>query len=641
MEQIGRDADRAAELALSEVELHELYKKTYYGRFMILMGWDVKPLFVPRDFSLAAKNYRDQRVYDLNNYERFFVGLNDPQSCIIASFWSNCMMAVIFLNLIIGIMMTIGIYRNIMPATCDYPVCNNDPIICPGQMICEPIEAAELTYIDTICVIIFTIEYGMRMIYVWFIRPVNVRLVGIVPKGWDAKEKNRARLQERDALKDPKVSRWYPPFAYATMGKNIIDILAVLPFYISLGGSGVSLSFIRVLRLLRILRAFKIRGGGVAKVMVRSLKNSLEPLLLLLASSALIVLIYGSVIFNLEHGTYQWRCDWGSGFDNSVEGPCRGGYLRTNTVDSAIEVSPFHSTLSGMYWAIITITTVGYGDFYPTSSEGRCMAVLCAFTGLILLAMPISILGNNFSIEYRSYKKALLEEREFQVAKAQKMREAAKEAAERNRFHAAFGSGARAPFAAEDEDKGKDAKVSKEGFAEKIIIYRASHMQEASNFFECLDFKFDDASLPELLPAADAHVKKRGLTGGDSGEDELVHSLYEQTILYENAIMSKAMEEHCDIQDTVLLLSDVLGKLRMSVRENESRGRKLQEVHSGFDHMSTVMKVLQSLQQAQEIGPGGHHHAAVSRSESADRLPRVNNSQSFADNRLPQVHKPT
>lgn len=77
-----------------------------------------------------------------------------------------------------------------------------------------------------------------------------------------------------------------------------------------------------------------------------------------------------------------------------------GVYLRA-ALDGSMAESPFSSALVGMYWAVITMTTVGYGDIYPVSDVGRTLAVTCAFVGVLFMALPISILGANFTVQYQ------------------------------------------------------------------------------------------------------------------------------------------------------------------------------------------------------------------------------------------------
>lgn len=385
------------------------------------LGWSILPFYVPSHFVKKKDLFSTEETHELNFIERLFVCINDSKSSIVGSIIGVLVMSVIFLNLVVGIVITVPEFRNELVTDCPgFEVCSNDSLICPDMIICEPKESSVLRLVDMACVSIFTIDFGARVLLCCFVRPENVRLLGIVPKNWDKEECERMLRAGIDDTPDtyPVYSFWYRPVRYCLLIKNIIDMLSIIPFYIELSGTGVSLSFVRVLRLFRILRALKLQGGGVVRVMIRAMKDSFEPLLLLMASSALIVLIFGSVAYNLEGGEYQYRCDWDSGFDGSTladGGSCHGGYTRPNVADTAIEFTPFHSTLSGMYWACITMTTVGYGDMYPTSVSGRLLAVLCAFCGLVLMAMPISILGNNFSNEYKKYKDTMQAEHEYHI----------------------------------------------------------------------------------------------------------------------------------------------------------------------------------------------------------------------------------
>ena len=68
------------------------------------------------------------------------------------------------------------------------------------------------------------------------------------------------------------------------------------------------------------------------------------------------------------------------------------------------ENSNFDSCFTGMYWALITLTTVGYGDFYPESVLGHVLAGACAVCGVVTLAMPIGVIASSFN-SYYSYHK--------------------------------------------------------------------------------------------------------------------------------------------------------------------------------------------------------------------------------------------
>ena len=104
----------------------------------------------------------------------------------------------------------------------------------------------------------------------------------------------------------------------------------------------------------------------------------------------MIILIFGSIIFDVEMGTYVYNADYPS-----------GAYIHRDTETGDDYKSPYTSTLVGMYWAVITMTTVGYGDIVPVTTEGRLIAVACAFIGVLFMALPISILGANFTVQYQ------------------------------------------------------------------------------------------------------------------------------------------------------------------------------------------------------------------------------------------------
>ena len=432
---VMRSVSRLAN-ACAQVELAKLTKtpseESWLQRVLDLIGWDEMPPFYPypegkislaTDGKETSKNNGGNQKVNLNTAERIFVVLNEPYKSILGTIIGSIIVSVILLNTVVSLVITIPQFRSATITSCPgEEACHNDPVLCPGFTVCEPGEDPTLSKIDTVCVIIFTLDYGLRIILSWFVQAANqVSLLSDVEseeKKLQAKnyriQKRKSRAGKRDVpdTSEDSIVKYSPwrPIQYFFQVNNLIDLLSIVPAYIVLASSnGLSLSFIRALRLLRVIRAFQLGGGGVLHVMIRTLIDSIEPLSLLFGCVSIIILIFGSIAFNLEAGTFRWACDWDSsnGYDNSGSWPdksCRGGYVRPNLADNTLEQSPFHSSFAGMYWSAITMTTVGYGDIYPTTIGGRILATVCALSGLILMALPINILGTNFSNEYSRYK---------------------------------------------------------------------------------------------------------------------------------------------------------------------------------------------------------------------------------------------
>jgi low affinity Fe/Cu permease len=123
---------------------------------------------------------------------------------------------------------------------------------------------------------------------------------------------------------------------------------------------------------------------------------------MLFAFMAIFSILFATLIFNFESGWYD---------------PVRQQYVR---VDGS--TSPFESIPASIWWTIVTMTTVGYGDQVPVTVAGKVVAVITMFCGLVVLSLPITIIGANFDEEYRLLKKAKQDEIE-------RKRQARKEAA--------------------------------------------------------------------------------------------------------------------------------------------------------------------------------------------------------------------
>jgi len=353
-----------------------------------------KPFFVPEHYTWQTEDgdseeTEEKREYLLTPIQRFFVMLQEPSSSILAGWVSNFVLTVILVNVVCNVYMTLPGSRNYPVTTCPVPACSHDPVLCPGTIMCPPTTDPFLVRIDDICVIIFSIEYVSRLSTVW---TVPMRLAGLVNPQWDEEEQFCARHEERAQVLEPP-QKWYGVmWSYIWQGKNLIDVVAIIPFYVTLANpdADASLSFIRVLRLFRIVRAFNINASsGVTSLIIKTVTESMEVIMLLLFFSAMIILIYGSIIFDAEMGTY------------TVDADNKNGVYLRQALDGSMAESPFSSALVGMYWAVITMTTVGYGDIYPVSDVGRTLAVTCAFVGVLFMALPISILGANFTVQYQ------------------------------------------------------------------------------------------------------------------------------------------------------------------------------------------------------------------------------------------------
>jgi voltage-gated potassium channel len=148
------------------------------------------------------------------------------------------------------------------------------------------------------------------------------------------------------------------PGRYAFSFFGIVDILAILPTYVSLFfPPGRFLLSIRILRMLRVFRVLKlVQFLGEASVLGRALKASRHKIGVFLLTVLSIVVIVGSLMY-------------------VIEGPRSG----------------FTSIPLGIYWAIVTLTTVGYGDIAPQTALGQALAALLMVTGYGIIAVPTGI----------------------------------------------------------------------------------------------------------------------------------------------------------------------------------------------------------------------------------------------------------
>ncbi|MEO8459750.1 MAG: ion transporter [Dokdonella sp.] len=148
------------------------------------------------------------------------------------------------------------------------------------------------------------------------------------------------------------------PWRYATSFFGVIDLLAILPTYLSLlFVGGTYLIVIRVLRLLRAFRVLKlVEYSSEASVLITSLLRSRRKIFIFICALITIVIIFGALMY-------------------VIEGPEHG----------------FTSIPTGMYWAVVTMATVGFGDIAPATPLGRLITSILILIGYSIIAVPTGI----------------------------------------------------------------------------------------------------------------------------------------------------------------------------------------------------------------------------------------------------------
>ncbi|CAL8107863.1 unnamed protein product [Calicophoron daubneyi] len=188
--------------------------------------------------------------------------------------------------------------------------------------------------LDTACVIIFTVEYSARMY--------------AAPNRWK--------------------------FFITVM--SIIDVVAILPFYIGLlmpDNKSVSGVF-TTLRVFRVFRVFKFSRHSVGlRILGYTLKSCASELGFLLFSMTMVIIIFATVMYYAE---------------KSVEG------------------TTFSSIPAAFWYTIVTMTTLGYGDMVPETIVGKMVGGMCSLSGVLVIALPVPVIVSNFSRIYNQSQRS-------------------------------------------------------------------------------------------------------------------------------------------------------------------------------------------------------------------------------------------
>jgi len=172
---------------------------------------------------------------------------------------------------------------------------------------------------------------------------------------------------------------------------NAIDLVAIIPYFITLGtvlvdesrvnNQAASLAILRVIRLVRVFRIFKLsRHSKGLQILGQTIKASMRELGLLIFFLLICVILFSSAVYFAEADT---------------------------------ENTHFRSIPHAFWWAVVTMTTVGYGDMMPISAWGKLVGSMCAIAGVLTIALPVPVIVSNFNYFY--HRESDNEEREQYV----------------------------------------------------------------------------------------------------------------------------------------------------------------------------------------------------------------------------------
>ena len=181
----------------------------------------------------------------------------------------------------------------------------------------------------------------------------------------------------------PKSGKFRARIKYVFSPMAIVDLVAILPFWLPMFFPGTMLG-LRALRLVRLLRIFKLnRYFDAMKSLSEVIVSKRRELLGSMFFVCILMLISSLLMYSAEH-----------------------------------EVQPdvFRNAFSGLWWAVATLTTVGYGDIYPVTPIGRLVGAFIAFSGLAAVAIPTGIISSGLTERISKCDKAKNKSNESDVS---------------------------------------------------------------------------------------------------------------------------------------------------------------------------------------------------------------------------------
>jgi voltage-gated potassium channel len=173
--------------------------------------------------------------------------------------------------------------------------------------------------------------------------------------------------------------------AYMTSGMAIIDLIAILPFFLTIF-TVIDLRFVSMMRYARLLRIFKLRRYSHAiDTLIYVIKDKKEELVIIFFTILLLLILSSSLMYLIEN---------------------------------KVQPDTFSSIPATMWWGIATLTTVGYGDMYPITPLGKFFGAIVAILGIAMFALPAGLISSGFTRMLQKQKKnSRIEDRKQKRAK--------------------------------------------------------------------------------------------------------------------------------------------------------------------------------------------------------------------------------
>jgi len=300
---------------------------------------------------------KSQVAVRLSPAEQVYLAMEDPGSCFFGTCVNFVITSLIALSCICFILGTMSSFKE---TECSNPECTGEP---QQQNIFDLLE--------WISVLVFTMEYVVRLLTAPFARNELLDC-----------EQMLELVTEHEEVRIP--SKLVRLVHFVAQPMNIIDLLVIVPFYVELV-LGMAVSNITVLRVLRLTRLFRLIKLGkyfeILQVILRVFHKTLQMLYVLWVYLVLGICFSSAALYFVEMGSWD---------------PVQGTYVSTSH-DGVTTPTQFRSIPHTFWWCIVTMTTVGYGDMYPVTALGKVVACGTMLFGILVLAMPVSVISLSFN----------------------------------------------------------------------------------------------------------------------------------------------------------------------------------------------------------------------------------------------------